>query len=428
MTQEIETEIVSDFQKQEIDSAVITLWEIQLKNDEYAHFFSGLEADLSTLQFRDREDSSIINSYSAVPLEFEGFDQVSDGPSARPTITFANVLATFSDALQLSDGTTLSNADLIGKKIYMRRSLYKYAYGQSGDSPDRLIEFPINSWIIDRIQSETPLSITFELASAFHLSGIKLPRRIIMGNTCPWKYQGASEEIPHASKIGGCKWDTYGRIDINGTVRTVYMNKKDEYVFHSNIAPSSNIDPSSDDIVAGNIYRTVANTTGIFKITSTGALTSPGTQYDYWQALKTLSANQYTTPTSESNLFRQIRIYVAYNASNTFNVFTNPEYNDYVTHDRGGEVSPDPDTHPRLWKVVTRTQQGGSHNKAPGINQYWEFGDVCSKTVSGCAGRFRYKPYDYASGAGSPAVDIADVTKREGTLPFGGFPASKQFS
>ena len=38
MTQEIETEIVSDFQKQEIDSAVITLWEIQLKNDEYAHF------------------------------------------------------------------------------------------------------------------------------------------------------------------------------------------------------------------------------------------------------------------------------------------------------------------------------------------------------------------------------------------------------
>ena len=89
MTQEIETEIVSDFQKQEIDSAVITLWEIQLKNDEYAHFFSGLEADLSTLQFRDREDSSIINSYSAVPLEFEGFDQVSDGPSARPTITFA---------------------------------------------------------------------------------------------------------------------------------------------------------------------------------------------------------------------------------------------------------------------------------------------------------------------------------------------------
>ena len=65
---EVDSEIVEHAQKQEIDSAVINLWELQLKGDEYAHFFNGLEVDLSTVQFRDREDSSVINSYTALPV------------------------------------------------------------------------------------------------------------------------------------------------------------------------------------------------------------------------------------------------------------------------------------------------------------------------------------------------------------------------
>ena len=137
---EVDSEIVEHAQKQEIDSAVINLWELQLKGDEYAHFFNGLEVDLSTVQFRDREDSSVINSYTALPVSAEGFEVQTDGPSQRPTINFANVLTTFGDALQLSDGTVLTNEDLLGNRLYRRRTLYKYCYGQSGDSPDRSIE------------------------------------------------------------------------------------------------------------------------------------------------------------------------------------------------------------------------------------------------------------------------------------------------
>ena len=118
---ETDTEIVEHVQKQEIDSAVINLWELQLKGDEYAHFHDGVEVDLSTVQFRDREDSSIINSYDALPVAAEGFEVQSDGPSQRPTISFANVLSTFGDALQLSDGTVLTNKEIIGKKLYRRR-------------------------------------------------------------------------------------------------------------------------------------------------------------------------------------------------------------------------------------------------------------------------------------------------------------------
>ena len=181
---EVDAEVVEQAQKQEIASAVINLWELQLKGDEYAHFFEDVEEDLSTVQFRDREDSSVINSYTALPLGAEGFEVQSDGPSQRPTITFANVLSTFGDALQLQDGTVLTNKDLLGKRLYRRRTLYKYCYGQSGDSPDRSIEYPIQMYFVDRIATETPELIVFELASGYDLAGIMTTRRVITGNSC----------------------------------------------------------------------------------------------------------------------------------------------------------------------------------------------------------------------------------------------------
>ena len=127
----IESDIVQDVQKQEIDSPIVTLWELQLKDNEYAHFFSGVEEDLSSIQMRDREDNSIINTYTPVPVTAEGFEVQTDGPSQRPVIQFANVLSTFGDTLQLSDGTVLTNKDLLGKRLYRRKTLYKYTYGQS---------------------------------------------------------------------------------------------------------------------------------------------------------------------------------------------------------------------------------------------------------------------------------------------------------
>ena len=226
---ETDTEIVEQAQKQEIDSSIVVLWEIQLKGDEYVHFHAGVEADLSTVQFRDREDSSIINSYTALPVAAEGFEVQSDGAAQRPTITFANVLSTFGDALQLEDGTVLTNKDLLGKKVYRRRTLYKYCYGQSGDSPDRSIEYPIQMYFVDRIATETPELIVFELASGYDLAGIMTPRRVITGNSCSWIYTGAAPEKTVAERIGGCTWSEYGKIpDRLGTIQTVYFNKKDD--------------------------------------------------------------------------------------------------------------------------------------------------------------------------------------------------------
>ena len=419
---ETDTEIVEHVQKQEIDSAVINLWELQLKGDEYAHFHDGVEVDLSTVQFRDREDSSIINSYDALPVAAEGFEVQSDGPSQRPTISFANVLSTFGDALQLSDGTVLTNKEIIGKKLYRRRTLYKYTYGQSGDSPDRSIEYPIQMYFVDRIADETPEIITFELASGFDLAGIMTPRRVITGNSCSWVYTGASSDKLPAERVGGCTWSEYGKIpDRLGTIQTVYFNKKDEPIVHINTVEATY---SSGAVVQDRIYRTTADTSNFEKITSTGALTSAGTVYDYWQAYR--NTDTPGTPGDENANWRRVRVYNTYSASTTYNVYTNIDYNEYVAHDRGGEISPDPDTHTRIWQVSTRTQTGGAHNATPDHNSFWQLGEQCSKSLNGCAIRFRCQFSD--SGTGSPEYKVPSTVLKEGQLPFGGFPGTKRFS
>ena len=419
---ETDTEIVEHVQKQEIDSAVINLWELQLKGDEYAHFHDGVEVDLSTVQFRDREDSSIINSYDALPVAAEGFEVQSDGPSQRPTISFANVLSTFGDALQLSDGTVLTNKEIIGKKLYRRRTLYKYTYGQSGDSPDRSIEYPIQMYFVDRIADETPEIITFELASGFDLAGIMTPRRVITGNSCSWVYTGASSDKLPAERVGGCTWSEYGKIpDRLGTIQTVYFNKKDEPIVHINTVEATY---SSGAVVQDRIYRTTADTSNFEKISSTGALTSAGTVYDYWQADR--NTDIPGTPGDENANWRRVRVYNTYSASTTYNVYTNVDYNEYVAHDRGGEISPDPDTHVKIWQVSTRTQTGGAHNATPDHNSFWQLGEQCSKSLNGCAIRFRCQFSD--SGTGSPEYKVPSTVLKEGQLPFGGFPGTKRFS
>ena len=417
----IESDIVQDVQKQEIDSPIVTLWELQLKDNEYAHFFSGVEEDLSSIQMRDREDNSIINTYTPVPVTAEGFEVQTDGPSQRPVIQFANVLSTFGDTLQLSDGTVLTNKDLLGKRLYRRKTLYKYTYGQSGDSPDRVIEYPVQMYFLDRIVDETPEVIMFELAAGYDLTGIMTPRRVITGNACSWIYTGACDDKLPENRIGGCTWSEYGKIsDSSGVLRTVYFNKKDEPVVHIDSVEN---DYSSGAIVQDRIYRTTFASPDFEKISSTGALVDTGVIYQYWQARRT--TNNPGFPNDQNANWRRVRVYSVYSASTAYSVFTDSEHNAYVTYDRESSVSPDPDTHVRLWKVMARTQDANAHNATPDHNSYWELGDQCSKSLNGCAIRFRCQFSD--SGTASPDYKVPSVIKKEGQLPFGGFPGPKVF-
>tara|TARA_Y100001938_G_C8100934_1_gene441673 strand:- start:6271 stop:7473 length:1203 start_codon:yes stop_codon:yes gene_type:complete len=397
------TDVIKDVQKQVPGSEHIELYELEIGTNSYAYFHSGLEADSSTIQFRDYSSPGTIRTYTALPLQFENAPVNTQGSSPRPLLTVANILSTFSDSLG-----GITNEDLLGKKLYRRTTLYKYAYGQSGDS-NPPVEFPRQMWIIDRIAEKTKIFIKFELASPFDLAGVQLPRRTVMGGRCSWRYQGASQELDRGDRVGGCNWNTYGRTnDTDGTVRTVYFNKKDEEVVSSSATFNTNV----ASITTGFYYRT--DKTGLTEIKTDGSFNTGQSAYDYWQAVVTTSSPG--TPSDNNYNFRRVRVYDSYSASSTYKAYTDPNYNAYVTHDRGTD-----DAHARLWQVKTTTQYASAHNSTPTFNSYWTIGDQCSKTITGCSRRFKSK-FATIDSSVRRKIDEDSVF----SLPYGGFPGSRK--
>ena len=102
------TDLIKDVQKQDPGSKLIVLFELELDTDistnSYAYFHSGLEGDLTTIQFRKATANSSGKyeavEYKALPINAIGFE-VGSGPAARPTLSMANVLTNFSDALEI---------------------------------------------------------------------------------------------------------------------------------------------------------------------------------------------------------------------------------------------------------------------------------------------------------------------------------------
>jgi phage-related protein len=50
-------------------------------------------------------------------------------------------------------------------------------------------KFPDDVYVIDRMSEETPGQITYELAPAWDVEGVQIPRRQVVANVCPWVYK-----------------------------------------------------------------------------------------------------------------------------------------------------------------------------------------------------------------------------------------------
>ncbi len=61
---------------------------------------------------------------------------------------------------------------------------------QQNPTADTTAEFPNDIFFIDRKVTETRDIVEFELAAAFDVAGIQLPRRQIIQNVCTWRYRG----------------------------------------------------------------------------------------------------------------------------------------------------------------------------------------------------------------------------------------------
>lgn len=140
------------------------------------------------VRFQGMQDGQIIwkgVEYDAFPCEGEGFERTGD-QQPTPKFRVGNVNRAITILCQQFD-------DMVGAKLTRRRTFAKYldAVNFPGGNPtaDPTQEFSPELWFIERKSAESIEAVEFELSSALDFNGVKLPRRQIVANQCPFTYR-----------------------------------------------------------------------------------------------------------------------------------------------------------------------------------------------------------------------------------------------
>ena len=156
----------------------LTLWELDATH---------LGGDIA--RFQSERDSSIWwqgVEYHPWPITAEGFARTSD-QQPTPKLLVGNVDRSITMLCQVYD-------DLVGAVITRRRTFEKYLdavnFPEGNPTADPGQELGVETWFIERKAAETPEAVEFELSSALDFQGVKLPRRQIIANQCPFEYRG----------------------------------------------------------------------------------------------------------------------------------------------------------------------------------------------------------------------------------------------
>lgn len=127
--------------------------------------------------------------YTQFPIVAEGFEKTGNGATARPKLRAANIDGLLGQLARELGG-------LEGCRLIRTRTFLKYldavnfpgGTNPSAD-PGQFIEREI--WFVSRKTAENRIMLEYELAPSFDVSGIKLPRRQVIQNTCTWRYRGS---------------------------------------------------------------------------------------------------------------------------------------------------------------------------------------------------------------------------------------------
>jgi lambda family phage minor tail protein L len=164
-------------------SAIIELFEMDTTvfGGDVVRFHAGTNALRQNIVWQG-------DTYTAFPLQAAGFDYSGNGQLPRPKLTVANVGGAIT-------ALVLNYDDLLGAKITRKRTLAKYLDavnfpGGTNPTADPAAEFSDDIFYIDRKVNENKNVVEFELAAAFDVAGVQLPRRQIVQNVCVWRYRG----------------------------------------------------------------------------------------------------------------------------------------------------------------------------------------------------------------------------------------------
>lgn len=368
------TDIIATTQKQDVDSGILYLFDLEISDGVFERFYDG-----------DRPITFDGNTYQPIPIEMEGIELTSDGAYQRPVLRVSNINNFLYNELEAAGGLE----SLIGRRITKRTTFEKYL----ASSP--AVEYPKVSFVIDRVLSRNIISIEFELAAPFDLANITLPRRRVLNGSCPWIYKG------HPN--GGCNWDK----EFHNPGGSVYVDIKNNYMVNANRLNSEAVSLPTGAKSAYTLYTT-QGASGIPNeviyqtlVNSDGSYTENVVVDRYWFCTKNAAASE--KPWSTPSKFIEYRPFLGYSPGTTYRAFTNSIYSDIALY--GGDV----------WKPRAITLDANNHD-IPSLNRFWKHADACSKTLDGCSRRFNY----------GPNPDGLPTERRSNTMPFGGFPGASR--
>ena len=161
-------------------------------------------------------------------------------------------------------------------------TLYQ-AVGAAAGNPtaDPNAKFPDDVYFIDRMSEEIPGQMTFELAPAWDVEGIQLPRRQVIANICPWTY-----------KKDPCSWSVKGAVTVNTITGT-----------SSSAAPATYLarQTTTNGTGTGAKLKVVVNTSSTtYSTGATITVANPGEGYTIGNTLTVSGADLGgTTPTND---------------------------------------------------------------------------------------------------------------------------------
>ncbi len=460
--------LIDTVQLQETSSSLVELFEITLTDaaQTIVYLSKALDEGSENLYFQDSSNSATLNEYIAVPIDITGVQFSATGASSRPTLKVANIVslgrsldndgASESESSNDADESTLislldsvelqSNDDLLGSTVVYRTTLLSHVkkasdsdfdeYKAGSTGPTDPVEFPSQTFIIERVASEDNLLVEFELASPFDIQGRVVPAREAIGRYCSWEYQGIRNNRP-----GGCSWylNSDGRyFDVNdnvisktsdtdsgvptditeysqtatfavGDIRmTVFRSSSSTVTFNPQATSIVNTTNNSIDI-GGALNHGAVATYSNGGGTDIGGLTN-GTKYFISTIGDTastagLTGDQIAVSTSDSNFDSETVVSLTNTGAGTAHSFTLV----------GGDV--------KIWKCLvahghssdTTKQHPPVDSSGRNINpRYWQRLDVCGKTLNSCKIRFQGNNSDATLNSAIP-------------LPFGGFPGLLKF-
>tara|TARA_B100000287_G_scaffold143531_1_gene135394 strand:- start:7522 stop:8721 length:1200 start_codon:yes stop_codon:yes gene_type:complete len=395
-------ELSVDHAKQEVSSGFVEFYELQIGtgSNNTLYFHPGKNENIQDITYDG-------NTYISMPIFLSGVELTSSGALSRPTLTIANVESIIKSQskfkTQMEDGTWGAVVDsnpitatefkldhLIGSRLTRRRTLEKYL------SSDPTVEFPIETYIIDRIENRDSLLVTLELVSPYDVSGIRIPTRVVIGKYCPWLYQGASTE--NTTRKGACYWKMHSQyVNTDGT-SSIYVTVDDEPLFKK-----SAVEGLGTGVYFGSGIDT-SNGHDLNDFVKVGG--------QYYRSRTASNSNQDVTNTVYWTLCRVYTVWSNDSGSTNYTVDANDtRKNSYVWH--GNTV----------WRAVKAHTKTATYTPELG-SSHWVRADICGKLLKSC--KMRYQAEKANTNTGTDFI-TSDELNTDASLPFGGFPGSRKF-